>query len=74
MIQDQEGREHQQMKEVGSFWQMLLKKIPSSFCIELEVYLYTNVSSFVTVNGIDELTSREIITAIKILCEYLLVN
>ena len=27
MTQDQEGREHQQMKEVWSLWQMLLKKI-----------------------------------------------
>ena len=27
MTQDQEGREHQQMKEVLSLWQILLKKI-----------------------------------------------
>ena len=27
MTQDQEGREHQQVKEVWSLWQMLLKKI-----------------------------------------------
>ena len=27
MTQEQEGREHEQMKEVWSLWQMLLKKV-----------------------------------------------